>query len=115
MGLRCRTRHCVYAYVNGDVVYVGSDDGNLYALDASTGRERWRYRTGNGIRSSPTVADGIVYVGSRDFALHAVDIVNGKQRWKFETQGPIDDSSPLVVDHKIYVGSLDHNLYSFSA
>jgi len=47
------------------VVYVGSYDGNLYALNASTGALLWKYMTGSPVyTSSPAVADGVLYVGS---------------------------------------------------
>ncbi len=49
-----------FAIVNG-IVYFGSNDMNLYALNASTGTLAWKYKTGNAV-NSPTVADGIVYV-----------------------------------------------------
>src|ERR1700691_3556891 len=44
------------------VVYVGSNDGNVYALDAKTGANLWSFTTGGGA-SSPAVVDGVVYVG----------------------------------------------------
>ena len=50
--------------VAGDAVYVGSDDGHLYALDATTGAERWRFEVGGDVYSSPAVAAGTVYLGS---------------------------------------------------
>lgn len=50
--------------VANGVVYIGSDDGKLYAFDARTGMRRWTALTGKGIFSSPAVADGVVYVGS---------------------------------------------------
>ena len=53
------------AVANG-VVYVGSNDGNLYALNASTGAKLWSYPTGAAVASSPAVANGVVYVGSDD-------------------------------------------------
>jgi uncharacterized repeat protein (TIGR01451 family) len=46
------------------VVYVGSDDGNTYALNASTGAKLWSYTTGSNKESSPAVANGVVYTGS---------------------------------------------------
>jgi len=58
--------------VAGDVIYFGSDDGNLYAVDLETFEERWRFRTGGEVRSSPAIGDGVVYVGSRDGYLYAV-------------------------------------------
>jgi len=57
--------------VAGGVVYVGSYDGKLYALDAMTGARKWNYTTGGLIDSSPAVADGVVYVGSDDDTVYA--------------------------------------------
>jgi len=51
------------AVVNG-VVYVGSWDGNLYALNAHTGARLWSYDTVYEVWSSPAVANGVVYVGA---------------------------------------------------
>jgi len=53
------------AVLNG-VVYVGSDDDYVYALDAATGAYIWSYKTGGSVDSSPAVVNGIVYVGSED-------------------------------------------------
>ena len=59
------------AVANG-VVYVGSDDGKLYALDAVTGALKWSYFTRRGlIQSSPAVANGVVYIGSTDHNVYA--------------------------------------------
>lgn len=58
------------ACANG-VVYVGSFDNNVYALDAATGALKWSYTTGNFIDSSPAVADGVVYIGSGDQRVYA--------------------------------------------
>jgi hypothetical protein len=54
------------------VVYVGSRDNHLYAVNAEDGTERWRFATGGEISSSPAVVDGVVYVGSSDGNLHAL-------------------------------------------
>ncbi|WP_246084548.1 outer membrane protein assembly factor BamB family protein, partial [Salinadaptatus halalkaliphilus] len=51
-------------------VFVGSDDANLYAVNAETGNQQWAF-TGSLARSSPTVADGTVFVGSDDNNLYA--------------------------------------------
>ena len=49
--------------VVGGVVYIGSHSGYLYALDAKTGTELWRYETGETGNGSPAIANGIVYAG----------------------------------------------------
>ena len=67
--------HSSPAVANG-VVYVGSCDDNLYAIDALTGKEKWRFTTGKswvyGVLSSPAVANGVVYVGSDTTYLYAI-------------------------------------------
>ncbi len=52
--------------IAGGVVYVGSDDGSVYAIDAKSGKEVWSYKTQDAIEAPPTVVEGTVYVGSRD-------------------------------------------------
>ena len=64
------------AVANG-VVYVGSTDNNLYALNASTGAKLWSYATGDGVLSSPAVANGVVYVGSYDYNVYAFGLPRG--------------------------------------
>jgi outer membrane protein assembly factor BamB len=58
--------------VVGGVVYVGSEDHKLYALDASKGNLIWKYTTDDIVVSSPAVADGIAYVGSYDHLVYAI-------------------------------------------
>jgi outer membrane protein assembly factor BamB len=50
--------------VAAGVVYIGSKDDYVYALDASTGDLLWGYKTGSSVYSSPAVAGGVVYVGA---------------------------------------------------
>jgi glucose dehydrogenase len=59
------------------VVYVGSLDGNVYALNARTGARLWSFTTGSRVISSPAVANGVVYVGSDDNNVYAFDHTGG--------------------------------------
>ena len=55
------------------IVYFGSADGYIYAVDVETGKRRWRYKTHGGwMRSSPAVANGMIYFGSDDSYLYAL-------------------------------------------
>lgn len=97
-----------------DTVYVGSDDGKLYALDLATGKQKWAYATDEvAFRSSPTVADGRVFAGDEDGVMHALDAKTGKQIWSFETDAEII-SSVQVVDGKAVFGSYDGHLYALA-
>jgi len=98
------------AVANG-IVYVGSEDKHLYAVDATTGKERWRFAAGSTVDRSPVVANGIVYIGSGNENLYAIDAATGKEKWRFPT-GDWVDSSPAVANGIVYVGSNDKNLYA---
>jgi len=96
------------------VLYVGSNDFNLYALDASTGAKLWSFPTGSQVRSSPAVANGVVYVGSLDFNVYALSASTGVKLWSYTT-GSAVESSPAVANGVVYVGSGDSNVYALSA
>jgi len=69
------------------MIYFGSYDDHVYALDAGTGEEKWRYGTDSWVYSSPAVTDGIVYVGSNDGYMYAFDAETGDVKWKYKTEG----------------------------
>ena len=100
--------------VADETVYVGSDDGNLYAVDGATGIEEWSFETGGMVISSRRVVDGTVYIGSGAGTLYAVDAATGTEKWAFETGGLVK-SSPTVADGTVYVGCSDYNLYAITA
>ena len=55
------------------IVYVGSGDNSVYALNIDSGEEIWTYNTDREVYSSPAVGDdGTVYVGSRDGSVYAL-------------------------------------------
>jgi serine/threonine-protein kinase len=70
------------AVVNG-VVYVGSGDKNVYALNARTGAKLWSYATGDGVYTSPAVAKEVVYVGSLDQNVYALNARTGAKLWSY--------------------------------
>jgi outer membrane protein assembly factor BamB len=55
------------AIANG-VVYIGSTDGNFYALDQQTGTQKWKFKTfaSRQVTSSPTITHSLVYFGGFD-------------------------------------------------
>jgi len=125
------------AIVNG-TAYIGSFDGNLYAVDAERGTVKWKFETQGAVPSSPAVAGGLVYFGSYDGNFYAVDAATGKKKWSFQTEGErrfaaknlngilpeketMPDfwdfflSSPVVWEGKVYFGSGDGNIYALEA
>ena len=117
------------------VLYFGGDDGNIYAVDAETGRQIWKRSTGGPVPSTPAVANGTVYAGSYDGRFYALNAQTGAVRWKFKTEGErrfeakgihglepknqtmadqydVFLSSPVVVQSSVYFGGGDGHLYA---
>lgn len=66
----------------GNLIYVGSDDHHLYAINATDGKEAWTFDSGAAILSSPNVGpDGTVHFGSQNRRVYALDGVTGKSKW----------------------------------
>jgi outer membrane protein assembly factor BamB len=120
------------------LAYVGSTDGNLYAIDLNSGTMKWKFETKARVVSSPAAAGGVVYFSSYDGWLYAVEATTGKLKWKFKNAGerrfagthihgslpaaetmpdPFDCylSSPAVWNGNVYFGSGDGNVYALDA
>ena len=116
------------AVVNG-VIYFGSSEGNVYALNAGTGATLWSFDGASPIgqayvESSPAVVNGVVYVGSivvgpfdgGDLSGGNVSALNASTGGLLWTGGgPVGHSSPAVVNGVVYAGSWDGNVYALNA
>ncbi len=97
-----------------EVVYIGSSDGKLYALDAKTWGIKWAYPAGSAIRFSAVASGGRVYFCTRDSKCYALNAETGKKIWEFETEGWID-GPPVVYDGTVYIGSFPTRIYLLNA
>ena len=110
--------HASPALVDG-VLFFGSWDSYFYAVDAATGKEKWRFHSGEdpllhnqvGFQSSPAVVDGVVYTGCRDAHLYALDAATGQKKWKFDAELSWVIGSPAVTQGKVFFGTSDSSLY----
>ena len=62
-------------------MFVGSNDGNVYAHDLRTNKRVWKVATQDWINSSATVVDGVVYIGGNDRHVYAIDSATGETNW----------------------------------
>ncbi|UYQ62764.1 PQQ-binding-like beta-propeller repeat protein [Streptomyces peucetius] len=100
--------------VTGGGVYLADYLGTVYALDATTGKDRWRIATESRQSSEPVlVAAGNVHVGSGS-ALYTLDAVTGTPMWRFAAGGDVV-GTPVVADGRVHFGSADHVLYTLDA
>jgi eukaryotic-like serine/threonine-protein kinase len=120
------------------MVFFGSDDHHLYAVDLATGLAKWKYDTGGQVRCSPAVAEGLVFTASYGGKFHALDVATGQLRWSFDLPGErrfaakglhgywpreqvipdfwdVFQSSPAVVNGVVYFGCGDGHVYALEA
>ena len=99
--------------VENGFAYVGSDDGQLHAIDLSTGKPKWTFKTEMAVEAPPLLYKGQVIVGSTDGFLYSIDQAKGKLNWKYETMGEIMGAAnqairPKTKDDVLVVGSYDN-------
>lgn len=110
-------------YVAGDRAYPPNgfhSDGVVVALDAATGRERWRYVNGDGAGpratiGAPVVAgDLLLLADNKGGAFIALDRATGRERWRVTTGleygGPAQ--APVVADGVAYGTAQDTFVYA---
>ncbi len=106
--------------VVGDTVYVGTWDGNLSAINATTGQRIWERYLGQtnvtncnsprGITSSAAIVDGTVYVGGGGDYWYALNAATGAIEWKIlvgnnsNTGGNYNWASPVIYGGYEYIG-----------
>lgn len=104
-------------YFNG-VVYAGSEDKKVYAINDADGTLKWSYTTGDQIISKPAIYQGatknLVIVGSHDNKLYALNADTGSLEWSYLTGGSVI-SDPLVDNGTVYFGAGDKYIYAVDA
>jgi outer membrane protein assembly factor BamB len=102
--------------VHHGIVYIGSEHGELFALDAKKGTQLFSFDAQSAIRSAPSIStrDGTLYFGAADGKLYALDAKSGRKKWEFPTEDKIV-SSPCPNEGCVYVGSDDGHLYALEA
>ncbi len=110
-----KTRIWSTPVVNGNTVFVASQDHHLYAVNSADGSLIWKFPAEGQpeigtLPGSPTVHGDTVYVGSFDSNLYAIAL-NGTLKWKFTADGRLWDG-PAEANGVLYQGDLDGNLYA---
>ena len=109
-------------FLNNLFVFAASEDGYLYALDATDGSVKWKFQlTTSTVRnaqfSSPTYADSTIYIGSTDQNIYAINAYTGKERWHFLTSSANGYfyASPVIANGTLYVGGYETGFYAIDA
>jgi outer membrane protein assembly factor BamB len=91
------------------IVFVGSADKHLHAIDLKTGQPKWRTQLGI-LTSSPGVNGDRIYIGDVDGIFYCLDRKTGDLIWKFETTGQIS-AAPNFAGDTILIPAHDSTLY----
>ncbi|MBO9634217.1 MAG: PQQ-binding-like beta-propeller repeat protein [Chitinophagaceae bacterium] len=104
-------------YANG-LLYFGSGDHCLYAIDPGTGKEKWKFRTEGIVHADPVISNDTLFIGSYDGNMYALNAITGNLIWKFKAVGdryfPLGEiqKGALVTEDAVIFGSRDFNIYS---
>lgn len=94
-------------------IYVGSYDGNIYALEdnGDSATLKWSFKTEGAVDGSPAVdGRGVIYIGSRDGYLYALN-PDGTLHWKYLADGAIESSPAIDDSGRLYFGTFHGTLY----
>jgi len=106
-----------------DTLWVGSNDGVVYALDKRSGSVVWSFAMGGWVWGAPTLSmsGGTVYVASTDWTVVALEYQTGAVQWRSAPLGGELWGTPAVTHwgilrtNIVVVGSLDGGVYGLDA
>ena len=107
------------AVIGSGKVFIGSDDGNLYALNFADGRQVWAFKAAAAMQAPPLLVNNSLFAGSVDGLFYALDAGAGSLLWKVQTDGKILASASVVPRRdgpaRILFGSYDFKLRCLDA
>lgn len=99
-------------------VYVGSDDGYVYAVDKA-GKVRWSYKAKGAVERGAELAGELVYFSTASDRVIALEAATGKWRWQYEREAPEGftihgHSAPRAQNGSVFAGFSDGYLVSLN-
>jgi outer membrane protein assembly factor BamB len=106
----------VQAIVCSGKVFVGTEMGNLYALNANDGKQAWKASIGAPILASAAcnTSNGKVFVGAMNGTVYGINISNGSIAWQQTVSTRLGFSTaPIIADNKVLIGGRNGIFYAF--
>jgi outer membrane protein assembly factor BamB len=98
--------------VVGDLLYFGSWDKKMYAVDVNTHKAVWTFPTGDQVKAGPAYARGTLFFASYDNKVYAVDARTGKLRWSASGTANFY-ATPTIAYGRVFIGNTDGRVYAF--
>lgn len=95
-------------------LFLAFEDGDLVAIDATTGKNVWKRDLHAHLESSPLAVDGNLYLGDDKTNLLSLRASDGKVRWRFNSPGAIK-ASPSYHDGRVCVADYQASMYCLDA
>lgn len=93
------------------MIYFGSNDDKVYALEPFTGSIQWTFQTKGDVKSSVIISQqGILLFASRDGTLYALD-KHGTLQWTYKAKAPIFSTPALDSSGNVIFGDVDGYIY----
>lgn len=103
----------VQAIVYAGNVFVGTEMGNMYAIDAKTGQKSWEVPIGAPILNSVAASKGLVFFGAMDGAVYALRASTGELVWRTQLDWRLGFSTaPVLADNKVLLGGRNGTFYA---
>jgi outer membrane protein assembly factor BamB len=103
--------------VSGSLLVVGTLDGHVYGMDATTGKQLWSVEVDNEVISPPAIDAGTVYVRTSSGYVYALDANTGERKWLNDQANmpllSLRGNGPLLAAHGVVMfGTDDGNVES---
>ena len=98
-----------------DLVVAGCGDAFVYAWNAATGKEVWKFETQGEVHAGVNVwtdakGKAHVFIGSYDNNLYCLDAATGAKVWSYETSNYVNGAS-AIYNNQVVFGGCDGTLY----
>jgi len=90
--------------LDGDMLYAATGRAEVLAIEAATGKLRWRKPLGAAARAAPTIADGRLYTPTLDDQVVALSADDGHRVWAYQATGA--ETSVLGLPSPAYTDGL---------
>ncbi|MCL4871634.1 MAG: PQQ-binding-like beta-propeller repeat protein [Anaerolineae bacterium] len=94
-------------------IFIGTADGQFYALSARDGTVQWRFAASHAIWGQPAYHNNVVYFTSLDKNLYALSAADGELLWQHSFTGTIP-SGPVIGNNLIYVAGFNSQVHALS-
>ena len=95
-------------------IFLGSENGKIYALDAATGKLDWQSTIKGEVLSAPALDAGILVVNSSSGVMKAYNAATGEELWKIDQDTPAltlrGISAPTISSGGVFIGTPDGNV-----